>query len=100
MNWNADFAGLPPIKLSDGRKLETLADCRAYVLALPAREQERWQGAVEALLQAAEHGGPFCFIARVAFSRALHGLSGVGPIPKAPDSNAAWKAKRAGRRKQ
>ena len=23
-------------------------------------------------------------------------MSGVGPIPKAPDKNAAWKAKRAG----
>jgi hypothetical protein len=30
MNWDADFAGLPPIKLPDGRKLETLADLRAY----------------------------------------------------------------------
>ena len=28
MNWNADFAGLPPIELPDGRKLETLADLR------------------------------------------------------------------------
>ena len=29
---NANFAGLPPIELPDGRKLETLADCRAYIL--------------------------------------------------------------------
>ena len=29
MSWDADFAGLPPIELPDGRKLETLADCRA-----------------------------------------------------------------------
>jgi hypothetical protein len=28
------FAGLPPSKLPDGRKLETLADCRSYILAL------------------------------------------------------------------
>ena len=36
----------------------TLADCRDFVLALPAREQAQphWQ--------AAEHGGPFRFIAR------------------------------------
>ena len=34
-NWGADFDGLPQIKLPDGRNLETLADCRAYILALP-----------------------------------------------------------------
>jgi hypothetical protein len=27
---DADFAGLPPIKLPDGRKHETLFDCRIY----------------------------------------------------------------------
>ena len=25
VNWDADFAGLPPIELPDGRKLETLS---------------------------------------------------------------------------
>jgi hypothetical protein len=29
MDWDADFAGLPPIELPDGRKLETLAECAA-----------------------------------------------------------------------
>jgi hypothetical protein len=43
VNWDADFAGLPPIDLPDGRKLETLADCRAYILALPRRDQARWE---------------------------------------------------------
>ena len=32
MNWDADFAGLPPIELPDGRKLETFAECAAYIL--------------------------------------------------------------------
>lgn len=95
MNWDVDFAGLPPIELPDGRKLETLADCRAYILALPPREQTRWEGAVAQLLKAAEHGGPFRFIARVAFSRTLHGASGVGPMPKPRDQQSDWKAKRA-----
>ena len=101
MDWDADFAGLPPIKLPDGRKLETLAECAAYVLELPKRQQEqdRWQQVTEQLLKAAEHGGPFRMIARISFSRALHGMSGVGPIPKAPDENAAWKAKRAKRKR-
>ena len=31
MNWDADFAGLPPIELPDGRKLETLADCASQL---------------------------------------------------------------------
>jgi hypothetical protein len=41
MNWDADFAGLPPIDLPDGRRLETLGECAAYILELPKREQER-----------------------------------------------------------
>lgn len=40
------------------------------------------------LLKAAEHGGPFLFIARVAFSRALYGVQGVGPIPEARRTKA------------
>ena len=60
-NWGADFDGLPPIELPDGRKLETLADLRGYILALPKQEQARWNDAVADLLKAAEHGGPFPF---------------------------------------
>jgi hypothetical protein len=95
MNWDADFAGLPPIELPDGRKLEALADCRAYILELPPREHARWEGVVAQLLKAAEKGGPYRFIARVAFSRTLHGVSGVGPIP-APrvQKSDRWKARR------
>lgn len=68
---------------ADGRVLATLADARAYLLALPQREQaqDRLQAAATELLKAAEHGGPFLFIARVAMSRAVHGVSGVGPMP-------------------
>jgi hypothetical protein len=101
LNWDADFAGLPAIELPDGRKLETLAECAAYILELPKRQQEeaRWQQVTAQLLKAAEHGGPFRMIARISFSRALHGMSGVGPIPKPPDKNAAWKAKRRDRKR-
>jgi hypothetical protein len=82
-DWNADFAGLPPVALPDCRTLETLAELRAYVLALPSREQAepRWQAAVAVLLKAAEHGGPCRFIARVSFGRALHGIEGFEPAP-------------------
>jgi hypothetical protein len=99
MNWDADFAGLPPIELPDGRKLETLADCRAYILALPAREHARWEGAAGELLKAATLGGPFRFIACVRFARTLHGVEGVGPAPERRDKGSAWKAKRAKRKR-
>jgi hypothetical protein len=101
VNWDQDFAGLPPIKLPDGRELETLADLRGYILKLPERQQQeaRWQHAIVELLKAAERGGGWPFFARLVFARALHGVSGVGPIPKAPDKNAAWKAKRAARKR-
>ena len=92
---------MPPIELPDGRKLETLAECAAYILELPKRQQQepRWQQVTAELMKAAELGSVFRFTARVCFSRALHGISGAGPIPKAPDKNAAWKAKRAARKK-
>lgn len=93
--WDVDFAGLPPVKLPDGRKLETLADCRAYILALPKVEQSRWEPVVKELLGAAELGGGWPFFARLAFSRTLHGVDGVGPRPEPPVKGAAWKAKRA-----
>jgi hypothetical protein len=100
MNWDADFAGLPPIELPDGRKLETLADLRGYILALPKQERLRWNDAVALLLKAAEQGGGWRFLARVSFANALHGVSSVGPPPTAPDKNAAWKAKRAVRKRR
>jgi hypothetical protein len=46
MNWNAEFDGLPPIELlPDGGK--PVADCRAHILTLPAKEQAatHWQSA-------------------------------------------------------
>jgi hypothetical protein len=53
MNWDADFADLPPVTLPDGRKLATLSDLRGYILALPKREQAepRWQDVAGELLK-------------------------------------------------
>jgi hypothetical protein len=99
MNWNADFAGLPPINLPDGRRLETLACLRQYILELPEADQPRWEIAAAQLLQAAEFGGPFRFIACVSFARALHGVEGVGPRPERRDEGADWRAKRANRKR-
>jgi hypothetical protein len=75
--------------------LKTLGDCREFILALPPDEQgtTHWQSATAVLLKAAEHGGPFVMIARIAFSRAFHGTNGVEPPPPA-------KAKKEDRRKE
>jgi hypothetical protein len=102
MDWDADFAGLPPIELPDGRKLETLGECAAYILELPKKQQQepQWQRVTALLLRAAEEGGGWPFLARVSFSNALHGVSGAGPPPKPPDKNATWKAKRAQRKRR
>jgi hypothetical protein len=68
---------------------------------LPKRQQEetRWQHVTAQLLKAAERGGGWPFFARLAFSRALHGVSGVEPPPAPRDKNADWKAKRAQRKR-
>ena len=57
MPWSALLSR--PLTLRDGKKLATLADARAFVLALPAAYQDRnaWQSAAGLLMAAAEHGG-------------------------------------------
>jgi hypothetical protein len=46
------------LTLRDGTRLKTLADARAFVLALPPGDQERnaWQRAAALLIEAAETG--------------------------------------------
>ena len=98
VNWDADFAGLPPIELPDGRKLETLGECAAYILELPKKQQHepQWQRVTALLLRAAEEGGGWpCSRARELRKR----ISGIGPPPKPRDKQAAWKAKRAARKR-
>jgi len=48
-----------PLTLRDGRTLRSLADARAFVLALPPDEQEynAWQRAAALLIDAAKNGG-------------------------------------------
>jgi hypothetical protein len=101
VNWDADFAGLPPVKLPDGRRLETLGECAAFILELPKRDQDspRWQQVTAELLKAAQLSSVFRFTAGIAFGRALHGVSGVGLAPEPRDTGAAWKAKRAKRKR-
>jgi hypothetical protein len=62
--------------LPNGRKLETLSDARADILALTEDEQAatRWQTAAGELLKAADPPGkgPWIDFARIGMMRALY----------------------------
>jgi hypothetical protein len=57
--WNSKLSRtVPPVR---AEPMQTLADARSYILALPpgVRTQEDWERAVELLLTAAESGTGF-----------------------------------------
>ena len=64
-----------PIRLRDGRMLTTLQQAADYIMKLPedVQRQERWQIAVENLINAAESGGGWLMFARIGVMRALNG---------------------------
>ena len=72
MPWSAPFD--EPIRLRGGRKLTTLQQAADYIMKLPddVQQQERWQIAVENLINAAESGGGWLMFARIAMMRALN----------------------------
>jgi hypothetical protein len=73
MPWSTPFD--EPIALRGGRKLATLQQAADYIMKLPDEEQqkERWQIAIENLINAAEAGGGWLMFARIAVVRALNG---------------------------
>ena len=73
MPWSTPFD--EPIALQGGRKLRTLQQAADYIMKLPEHEQklERWQIAVENLINAAETGGGWLMFARIGMMRALNG---------------------------
>jgi hypothetical protein len=73
MPWSTPFD--EPIALRGGRKFATLQQAADYIMKLPddAQQQERWQIAVENLINAAEAGGGWLMFARIAMLRALNG---------------------------
>ena len=73
MPWSTPFE--EPIRLRGGRKLSTLQHAADYVMELPEaiQRQERWQIAIENLINAAETGGGWLMFARIAVMRALNG---------------------------
>jgi hypothetical protein len=72
MPWSSPFE--EPIPLRGGRKLTTLQQAADYVMGLPeaVQHEERWQVAVENLINAAETGGGWLMFARIAVMRALN----------------------------
>src|ERR1700682_3340422 len=71
MPWPRPFDD--PIVLPKGKKITTLKDAAAYIMALPKAKQQspEWQAAAEALLMAAGDRGPR--MAHGGLMRALHG---------------------------
>jgi hypothetical protein len=72
MPWTTPFD--EPVALRGGVKLSTLQQAADYIMKLPkdVQEQQRWQTAVETLINAAETGGGWLMFARIAMMRALH----------------------------
>ena len=72
MPWSTPFD--EPIALRGGRNLATLQNAADYIMKLPdnAQQQERWQIAVENLINAAETGGGWLMFARIGVMRALN----------------------------
>ena len=73
MPWSTPFD--EPIALQGGRKLMTLQQAADYIMKLPedVQQQQRWQVAVENLINAAETGGGWLMFARIGMLRALNG---------------------------
>jgi hypothetical protein len=73
MPWSTPFDH--PISLRGGRRLATLQHAADYIMQLPeeVQNQERWQIAVENLINAAELGGGWLMFSRIAVMRALNG---------------------------
>jgi hypothetical protein len=69
-NWSAELE-VHPIVTPDGKTLRTLEEAGAYVLEMP--ETPATKAAAGELMKAAEHGGPFLMIARIAVYKAIYG---------------------------
>lgn len=97
MKWSARLE-VHPVKVPNGKTVSTLDQARRYILTLPAREQKRydWQRAAAELIKAAEHGGPFLMLARIAFATAALDRSTTPKIPRTPKGER-WKAPRKAR---
>jgi hypothetical protein len=83
MNWSCRFKD--QITMPDGLIIRTIGGAVEYGISLPkkVRNTEPWQRAAKVLHEAAEHGGPFVFIARIVFCKAVFGET-PAPIEARP----------------
>ena len=72
MPWSARFED--PIPLPAGKPLITLKDAADYIERMAKADQDapHWQTAIETLINAAEIGGGWLYLARIAMLQALH----------------------------
>lgn len=72
MPWSTPFDESIPLR--GGGRLATLQQAADYIMKLPedVQQQERWQVAVENLINAAESGGGWLMFARIGMLRALN----------------------------
>jgi hypothetical protein len=73
VDWSRRFDD--PIEMPDGRIIDTIGEAAEYAVDLPTKigSAPPWQRAAKALHKAAEHGGPFVFMARISFYAAVYG---------------------------
>jgi hypothetical protein len=73
VSWSTPFD--EPIRSRGGARLATLQDAADYIMKLPEdlQQEQRWQIAVENLINAAETGGGWLMFARIGMMRALNG---------------------------
>ena len=59
--------------MPDGSAIRTIGEAAEYATSLPRKfgNTEPWQRAAKVLHEAAEHGGPFVFMARINLYRAV-----------------------------
>ena len=72
-SWSRRFQD--PIRMPDGSTIRTIGEAAEYATSLPRKigNTEPWQRAARVLHEAAEHGGPFVFMARNQLLRAVFG---------------------------
>lgn len=91
MSWSVRL--IKPVTPAKGKPIVTISDARAYILALPAAEQETEvvQATAEAILMAAQGRGPV-FTAQAGIAQMVHGPIQIGEA--ATGKQRHWRSRR------
>lgn len=72
VNWSRRFED--PVPMPDGSTILTVGEAAQYATSLPTKIGKTGHGRARPVPSIRpEHGGPFVFIARISFYRAVHG---------------------------